>query len=304
MVLFGCGYDRQTVFGSTRPRPRCDAPEGNGEDRVQVGRWPEADGAGSFVNHSRRRAAVRRRDLAEQRDVNRQLQYAMLPPRDSAMPVNGMRIAVRYEGADRDLDVGGDWYASEPLPGGGLLLAVGDVVGHGLAATAMMVRLRHATAGLAVAGLAPGEILTVLNRLLGQQADGAAATAVVAAYEPDTHRLTWARAGHVPILVATGRGVRPLWHPGGVMLGLLPDYHYAHATRIMGTEEVLLMYTDGFVEAPGTSLDEGVRILAEHAHSALSKIDTVADRSTILAERLHRRNRYDDACLLAAEPMG
>jgi hypothetical protein len=67
---------------------------------------------------------------------------------------------------------------------------------------------------------------------------------------------------------------------------------------------LLLMYTDGFVEAPGTSLDEGVRVLAAHAHSALSKIDTVADRSTILAERLHRRNRHDDACLLAAEPMG
>jgi len=263
-----------------------------------------ADGAGSLVNNSRRRAAVRRRDLAEQRDVNRQLQCAILPARDTAVPINGMRIAVRYEGADRNLDVGGDWYASEPLPGGGLLLAVGDVVGHGLAATAMMVRLRHATAGLAVAGHAPGEILTALNRLLGQQGDGAAATAVVAAYEPDTHRLTWARAGHVPILVAARSGVRPLWHPAGAMLGLLPENHYAHATRVMASEEVLLMYTDGFVEAPGTSVDEGVRVLAERAQRALSKVDTVADRSRILAECLHRRNRNDDACLLAAEPMG
>ena len=76
-----------------------------------------------------------------------------------------MRIAVRYEGADRSVDVGGDWYLSEPLPDGGLLLAVGDVVGHGLAATATMVRLRNAAVGLAVAGHRPGEILTVLNRL-------------------------------------------------------------------------------------------------------------------------------------------
>jgi serine phosphatase RsbU (regulator of sigma subunit) len=247
-----------------------------------------------------------RRELAEQRQVNRQLQYAILPKRAPAVAVNGMRIAVRYEGADRTVDVGGDWYLSEPLPDGGLLLAVGDVVGHGLAATATMVRLRNAMVGLAVAGHGPGDILTVLNRLLCQGDDDASATAVVAAYEPRTHRLTWARAGHVPMLLANRAGVRPLWYPTGAMLGVLPDAEYPHATTTLRVDDVLVMYTDAFVEEPGIGLDDGVRALAEHTRRALAgaALDPMLDRPTVLTDRLRRRNRRDDACLLAAEPVG
>src|SRR6185295_8983604 len=98
------------------------------------------------LSTSRRLVAVQRRVLAEQRDVNRQLQDAILPPHDTAIAVNGMRVAVRYQGADRGSQIGGDWYLSDPLPSGEVLLAVGDVMGHGLAAAATMVQLRHATA--------------------------------------------------------------------------------------------------------------------------------------------------------------
>jgi serine phosphatase RsbU (regulator of sigma subunit) len=249
---------------------------------------------------------VARQELAEQRDVNRQLQYAILPWREAGIAVNGMRIAVRYEGADHSVDVGGDWYLTEPLPGGDLLLAVGDVVGHGLAATATMVRLRNAAAGLAVAGHGPGGILRVLNRLLCQQDDDAAATAVVATYNPRTRRLTWARAGHVPILIANRDDVRPLWHPVGAILGVLPDAEYPLATMTLRADDVLVMYTDAFVEGPGLGLDDGVRALAEHTRRTLegAALDPLVDRPTAVADGLRRRNRRDDACLLAAELVG
>ena len=249
---------------------------------------------------------VARRALAHQRDVNRRLQYAILPRREPGPAVNGMRIAVRYEGADHSVDVGGDWYLSEPLPGGGLLLAVGDVVGHGLAATATMVRLRNAAAGLAVAGHGPGDILSVLNRLLFQRDDDAAATAVVATYEPETRGLTWARAGHVPILIANRNGVRPLWYPRGAILGVVPEAEYPQATWTLDVDDVLVMYTDAFVEEPGIGLDDGVRALAEHTHRALERadLDHLVDRTAVLTDRLRRRNHRDDACLLAAEAVG
>jgi serine phosphatase RsbU (regulator of sigma subunit) len=249
---------------------------------------------------------VARRELAEQRHGNRQLQYAILPKQEPAAAVNGMRIAVRYEGADRSADVGGDWYLSEPLPDGRLLLAVGDVVGHGLAATATMVCLRNAAVGLAMAGLAPGDILTVLNRMLCQRDDEASATAVVATYEARSRQLTWARAGHVPILIANRAGVRTLWHPNGAILGVLPEAEYPHATKTLHVDDVLVMYTDAFVEEPGIGLDDGVRALAEHTRRALAgaELDPMADRPTVLTDRLRRRNRRDDACLRAAEPVG
>jgi serine phosphatase RsbU (regulator of sigma subunit) len=246
------------------------------------------------------------RELAEQLDVNRRLQSAILPWRETGAAVNGMRIAVRYEGADHSVDVGGDWYLTEPLPNGDTLLAVGDVVGHGLAATATMVRLRNAAAGLAVAGHGPGGILRVLNRLLCQRDDDAAATAVVATYNPAARRLTWARAGHVPILIANRHLVRTLWHPGGAILGVLPDAEYPLATTTLRADDVLVMYTDAFVEGPGLDVDDGVRALAEHARRELegAALDPLADRPTVLADRLRRRNRRDDACLLAAELVG
>ena len=267
----------------------------NGQTGVERG----VDHMRHRLSTNQRLVAMQRRALAEQRDVNRQLQDAILPRREPLVAVNGMRIAVRYQGADRSVDVGGDWYLSDPLPGGHLLLAVGDVAGHGLAAAATMVRLRNAAAGLAVAGHEPGEILTVLNHLLCQE--GGAATAVVAKYRPETRTLTWARAGHVPVLVAKPAGVQALWHPAGVILGVFPDAVYANATRRLEGDDVLVMYTDAFVEEPGVGIDEGVRVLGEQARMAVGS--ALLDRPTALVDGLRQRNRRDDACVLAAEPL-
>ena len=127
--------------------------------------------------------------------------------------------------ADRRARVGGDWHQIVPLPDGDLLLAVGDVAGHGLAAAATMAQLRHALAGLALLTPSPAAILTALNTLLCQRPDVDAllATAVVARYEPQHKRLTWAQAGHPPALVARTGGVRPLSRPSGLLLGVSTD---------------------------------------------------------------------------------
>jgi serine phosphatase RsbU (regulator of sigma subunit) len=275
-------------------------------DRRPAFNTPE--GGSAELNEARNRLlanqqlmATQRQVLARQREINSRLQRAILPQPEPATDVNGMRVLVRYQGADRGLSVGGDWYLTDPLPGGDLLLAVGDVVGHGLSAAPTMNQLRYAMVALAVAGHEPNEILAALNRLLCHQHANAAATAVVARYRPDSRRLTWARAGHPPILVASGGTVTSLWHPEGVILGVYPEADYVPATRELSFGDLVLMYTDGFVEDRQGDIDEGVRLLADQARLALEV--PLADRPDTLVGRLHLRSLHDDACLLVAEPL-
>jgi serine phosphatase RsbU (regulator of sigma subunit) len=212
-----------------------------------------------------------------------------------------MRIAVRCLGADRAARVGGDWYLTAADPGGNLILAVGDVGGHGLEATPSMVLLRHAMAAFAIEGRGPGRILTGLNSLLCRLATGTLATAVVARYHPDTGRFSWARAGHLPILRAGRHGVGPLSQPHGMALGALPDVRYESVTTRLAAGDLVLLYTDGFVEQPGACIDDGVRDLGDRMRDTLRA--GAADRPSAVVGRLDRRNPRDDACALAAEPV-
>jgi serine phosphatase RsbU (regulator of sigma subunit) len=245
--------------------------------------------------------AVRRRAPTDQQTIKGRLQQAILPAPLSASEVNGMRLAVRCMGADRAVQVGGDWYLTAALPDGDLMLAVGDVGGHGLSATPSMVLLRHAMEAFAIEGREPSEILSGLNSLLCKQASGTLATAVVACYHPVTGQLTWARAGHPPILRAGHDGVEPLSQPAGTALGVLPDGSYGSATTKLDAGDVVLMYTDGFVERPGTSIDDGVRALGDQVRHTLHGGST--HRPSDIVDRLRRRNPHDDACALAAESL-
>jgi serine phosphatase RsbU (regulator of sigma subunit) len=246
-----------------------------------------------------RRAFTGRRALAEQQVLTGRLQRAILPVPQAPPDADRMRLAVRYVAADPELEVGGDWYLSAPMPGGDLLLSVGDVGGHGIAATTAMAQLRHAMAGFAATGYEPPQILESLNTMLCQWPAGDLATAVVARFRPASGELTWSRAGHLPILLADRHGVQPLAQPDGVVLGAWPDARYGSASGRLSPGDVVLMYTDGFVERPGRSVEEGVRALGRQVQKVLG--EATGDRLGRLVRRLRRRNPRDDACALAAE---
>src|SRR5215470_15016731 len=86
---------------------------------------------------------------AAQRELYLDLQWLTQPPGWTPLRNCGVQVSVRQHSADPRLRIGGDWHLSMPLPGGDLLLAVGDVAGHGLPAAAEMVRLRYAMASFA-----------------------------------------------------------------------------------------------------------------------------------------------------------
>jgi serine phosphatase RsbU (regulator of sigma subunit) len=216
--------------------------------------------------------------------------------------VNGVRVGVRYAVAEHAGPVGGDWYLSTPLPGGDVMLAVGDVMGHGRAAAAPMLRLRAAMTRLALAGDAPGTILAALNRMLCRRSATTLATAVCGRFHPADHSLTWSRAGHLPILRVTGTGVTTLGQPHGMALGVDPAARYATARIVVDPGDLLLMYTDGVVERRDRAIDQGVQGLADDVRVAVHA-SAPGERLRTALDCAPRDNPDDDACLLAAEPV-
>src|SRR5437763_2917999 len=134
--------------------------------------------------------------LAAERHVTLELQRAILPLHDRPFDLPGLRTVVRYLPASSDARVGGDWYIAAELPGGQVLIAIGDVAGHGLAAAAGMARLRGALAGLAITGSPPHRLVGWLNDLVHHVAPEHTASVVAGYYDPVRRELTWAQAGH------------------------------------------------------------------------------------------------------------
>ena len=243
------------------------------------------------------------RTLAAEHRMAMRLQQIILPIPDAPVDLPGLRVAVRYLPAERASQVGGDWFHAAEVAGGGVLLAVGDVAGHGIQAATTMAQLRHALAALAVTTTSdPAALLGHLNHLLcagGVAAD--TATVVIARYQPDSHTLTWALAGH-PAPLRTRDGVTTeLPRPRGPLLGVLADAEYENASISFEPGDLLVLYTDGLVENRTQGLGDGLApvIATLNRITAAGSPQPLAD----LLGRLHRANPDDDTCILAARPL-
>ncbi|WP_374984357.1 PP2C family protein-serine/threonine phosphatase [Streptomyces fradiae] len=198
--------------------------------------------------------------------------------------------------------LGGDWYDVLALPDGGTLLAVGDLAGHGVSATASTATLLGALRGLAVAGIGPGALLGHLNALLEAAAQPALGTALCCRYDPASRTLTWAQAGHpAPLLFRDGTG-RVLDRPEGVPLGATASgtaYEQAEARLLPG--DLLVLRTDGparGVGGPGAGTAGTERLLA--LAPELSRAGDVRECVRLAA----RTAGADGGCVVAARVGG
>ncbi|MET8945102.1 SpoIIE family protein phosphatase [Streptomyces sp. NPDC004542] len=244
------------------------------------------------VDNARRYTRERRTALA--------LQRSLLPERPPGL--TAMEVAYRYLPAGSGADVGGDWFDVIPLSGARVALVVGDVVGHGIHASATMGRLRTAVRTLADVDLAPDELLTQLDDLVirldreeGPEARGRAedasgevgATCLYAVYDPVSHRCTMARAGHPPpALVTPGGGVGFVDLPAGPPLGLggLP---FEAAEVDLEEGSLLALYTDGLVEAADHDIEVGLSLLRRSLSGPPGPLDETCDEvlGTVLTDR-------------------
>ncbi|MEU9381271.1 ATP-binding SpoIIE family protein phosphatase [Streptomyces sp. NPDC048279] len=228
-----------------------------------------------------------------------------------------IEIASVYQPATPDsAGVGGDWVNSFPLPDGRTALVVGDVVGHGLGAAAAMGQLSMEARALLSAGLAPDEVLERLDEtvtLLDDAESGLAAgysalgsTCCIALYDPVRHSVALASAGHLPpILVspdgrASTLGVRP--HPGlGAEFALREPFDVHMFDVPPGS--LLALYTDGLVEDPSVSIDEGIGALAD-AVSTVHPWDGLQQAARHVVAALAPPHQRDDVSLLLARMIG
>jgi len=234
--------------------------------------------------------------LAEHR-LAAQLQNMIQPIPVEPVSLPGIEAMVRYLPAESAIQVGGDWYHAQALPDGRVVLAIGDVAGHGLSAASGMAYLRYAlVAWLSTDVRDPGILIGHLNRLCVQLK--ITGTALVAVYDPATRALRWARAGHLlPLFARNGQG-GPLGPLDGMLLGADIDAAYPVAETELHTDDLVLLYTDGLVERrPVDTLVLTGQLIDTLAQSSISVDDATL---VSLVGQLGEPSRFDDTCVLAA----
>ncbi|GAA2544412.1 hypothetical protein GCM10010435_11190 [Winogradskya consettensis] len=226
------------------------------------------------------------------------LQHSLLP--QSLPRVPGAIVASRYLPGSTEAEVGGDWYDVILAPGDQLFLVIGDVVGKGVQAAAMMGQLRNALRAYILEGFDCGEALSRLNRLVDNLGRRQFATVVCVRFDPRTQELHYSSAGHPSPVVATPgeEGVFLYTAALGPPIGALGSSHYPTRQATLAPGQRLLLYTDGLVEDRRQGIDTG---LAEVRADLAKPADHVEDLLDNLLAKAAARPRRDDIALLAVQ---
>ncbi|WP_328681520.1 SpoIIE family protein phosphatase [Streptomyces sp. NBC_00322] len=233
---------------------------------------------------------------AREREVALALQTAMLP---APSPMGHHRTAVRYRPAAGALNVCGDWYDLVDLPGDRIGVAVGDVVGHGLAAACVMGQLRSALSAASRVADGPARALDVLG-LYARSVDGAENTTAVQTFiDWDSRTITYSSAGHPPPALLRADGtVQFLDEATDPPLGARPDHvPRPQATAVFTEGATLVLYTDGLIERRREDIDTGMRRLADSL-TRHQGADTEALADALLLELLPAGGVTDDTALV------
>ena len=204
----------------------------------------------------------------EIRRLSEALQRSLLP---EPPQTDLLQMALRYQPAARQAQVGGDWYDAFPTPDGCMTLVVGDVAGHDSNAAAAMAQVRNLLRGIAqIIDGPPSVVLSALDRALVPLEVTALATAVLCqtCVDPGTGtvRLRWSNAGHPPPLLVGPDGTVDFLDPRPeLLLGVRPEQTRTDHEVVLEPGATVLLYTDGLVERRGQTLDEGMADLGAAA---------------------------------------
>ncbi|ANY06296.1 SpoIIE family protein phosphatase [Pseudonocardia sp. HH130630-07] len=205
-------------------------------------------------------AIVRAQLHQAEHEVAVTLQRSLLPQR---LPeIERLSLATRYRPGTQGTEAGGDWFDVLELDDGVVALVVGDVVGRGPAAAAVMGQLRSAVAANLVNGQPPAGALEQLDQYALRVSGATASTVAIAAIDTLSGELRYASAGHPPPLVAGAGGVRMLAEGRGVPLGISGRPPFAEASARMEPGETILLCSDGLFERRHEVIDDGLARLA------------------------------------------
>ncbi|HZA08941.1 SpoIIE family protein phosphatase [Mycobacterium sp.] len=228
------------------------------------------------------------RQFETARETSLTLQRAMLPP--AACPPG---FTVRYEPAVPPLEIGGDWYDVLPVGDNRICVIVGDCVGRGLSAAAVMGQLRSSARALLLTGAEPAVALDQLDSTAALIPDALCTTVFLAIIDTETRVVQYSSAGHPPAVLATPQwGTKLLDAARSVPLAVHRDHPRPQASHVLPFGSTLMLFTDGLVERRDSSIDEGIARAAEILLGTSGlPLDAVAD---VVVSELAPEGGYDD----------
>jgi PAS domain S-box-containing protein len=243
--------------------------------------------------------AAEKEAAAREKLIAEELQRSLLPERTFAP--QQLKVATHYQAGVDDARVGGDWYDVIELDRGRTALVVGDVMGRGIRAAAVMGQLRATIRAYAQLDLSPPRVLEYLDATVRDISEEKIVTCVYAVFDPVDRSLAYANAGHLPPLVRSLDGpTRRLTGTFGPPLGTGP--HELVETRLtLSAGDVLTLYTDGLVEQRGNDIEDGIHDLEGALRSNRGRVE---DLPLALVEELLPDGSDDDVAILVAEVPG
>ena len=229
------------------------------------------------------------RQFESARETSLTLQRAMLPP---VQPPPG--FAVRYEPAVPPLEIGGDWYDVLPIGDHRIGIVVGDCVGRGLPAAAIMGQLRSSARALLINGAQPALLLEQLDLAASLIPNAYCTTVFLAILDTESGVLQYSNAGHMPaVLAGPAAGTTTvLTDAAAVPLAVRRNVPRPQAIRVLPPGSTLMLFTDGLVERKHESIDDGIARAAGVLVKAMTlPLNTIAD---VLLRELAPVTGYDD----------
>jgi serine phosphatase RsbU (regulator of sigma subunit) len=198
------------------------------------------------------RARAQRDELSHDLNVAGEVQRRLLQSNQSAQSELDF-----HAWADPLKGVGGDYYDLWISGEGRAAVVVADVAGKGLPAALLMPALRIAVRSITARLQEPARIIEEVNETLCQTTEPSSyATLFFASLEMEDGSLTYVNAGHLPGLLVDGAGDVSWLTGGGTPVGLVPEAPYESRTLRLGTDDLLVLYTDGVWEAENPSGEE------------------------------------------------
>ncbi|WUX58457.1 PAS domain S-box protein [Streptomyces sp. NBC_01431] len=270
---------------------------------VEISLSPLETPEGTLVSAAIRDVSERKKAEAQLAELYEQQRHVALTLQRSLMgspaALPGIDTSSRYFPARQGLGVGGDWFDLIALGGGRVGVLIGDVMGRGLEAAAVMGQLRSASHALAKTGMPPWQLMRALDAVVSELPDQLV-TCCYLILDPDESTLTVCSAGHLPVLLAEPTGqVRRLPVPVSVPLGVGEVPH--QETRLtVPPASVLALYTDGLVETPTSDIGAQIDALTVALEKSIADapcLEQAAD--SVLASLLPGPQDYaDDVTLL------
>ena len=210
---------------------------------------------GTVVDIEEQKAALER-----SKRIADALQTAFLPP--SLPQRERLQLSANYISAEQDSRVGGDWYDAFELPSGELLFSIGDVGGHGLAASLAVGRIRQTIFAASHRTSDPASIIAETDRMLRIQEPDIFVTALVGVVSADERTIRYASAGHPPPIVAYPEKPMPDLPTGGPPMGVVDDPNYRTHEVAIEPDTTFVVYTDGMTEFRHDAI-QGEQLLRE-----------------------------------------